>query len=737
MNDKPPREIIKRITVLMPSRPSSADDGGSKDRVITDFNEAGEEPLTKRRLCILKFKEIEYIITQRIRALTTQVAQHPPVVNRLTVDHLVTGSSLKEGNQERVKNSDIIIAYIGNSDVFGDSVNIIYEMALRNVLRPELILLGELESEEVLNERVGFYLSQYTLVNAEWSRDDEVFQTELKLAKDTQHYALDDYDCPIPELLRMTIDKGAAQQLEDKLKTNITNVIKDPPNPEFLTKFIEQLDPQKLVSTSTCYLPSSVVRVTFEAQVQGKNHYTPDQLIELTVCDYNEDFENIYGFRKQSNDKNFRVDDEFLFAQLEKFINPVDLEEFGKDQEILFESIVYRPGVGMASVPLRINERHPLPAYRNKEYLPITILRKSIGDPRLVHSYLLLVVYAQVGLWRQKIIELVPKPKRLRAVPTIFDESVLRCSLDPDQIPANWAGRVLYLGEEGARAWLGVIGDPSYTLAIASDSAFKLRQMRREALEQVRPEIETLVSLGPGDGELDQDIVDTLTNRLPKVRYIPVEISSGLLAMSVQKLKRNVDIPVAILGDFETGLRQVEQALDEYDCRPKPVLFSLIGGTLGNLDRAGSGFLDGFSRHMQPGDGLLLDVPLAGPAWSAAADPRMAKDHFNDPFRRFLAGGVARLNKDVSTAAYKSWFDERIECDYAPSNVMEGTQVITIRDRPTGRTLLRFNRYNWDSLLSWLVGRGFVIRYARNSLSSPRDVFGMGVVLLEQMEQGS
>ena len=45
----------------------------------------------------------------------------------------------------------------------------------------------------------------------------------------------------------------------------------------------------------------------------------------------------------------------------------------------------------------------------------------------------------------------------------------------------------------------------------------------------------------------------------------------------------------------------------------------------GNLNHAGTLFLDGISEIMQSGDALLFDVFLAGPAWSAAADHAPAR----------------------------------------------------------------------------------------------------------------
>jgi hypothetical protein len=75
-------------------------------------------------------------------------------------------------------------------------------------------------------------------------------------------------------------------------------------------------------------------------------------------------------------------------------------------------------------------------------------------------------------------------------------------------------------------------------------------------------------------------------------------------------------------------------------------------------------------------------------------------------------------------------YDERIECVFSEDGAIAGTKVITVRDRSTGVVVLRFRRYDWESIGRWFEAEGFDVASAMCSLSSPADKFGMGVILL-------
>jgi hypothetical protein len=311
----------------------------------------------------------------------------------------------------------------------------------------------------------------------------------------------------------------------------------------------------------------------------------------------------------------------------------------------------------------------------------------------------------------------------------IADNQLLRYSLSQSPVPLDWSSRSLYIGDDGKRNWMGVLQEENYPLH--RQHSYSLETNRLAALEKVCPR--TMVSLGPGDGQHDIELVRALKVKQTEMVYIPVEICQGLLELAIANLQDHVDIPVGLLCDFEADQPMLHDALAQHAHRP--ILFSLLGGTLGNLDLGESHFFARMRKLMQPCDTFLLDVPLAGPAWTAHEDPRMDKTKFTEGFKRLLAGGLKHRDPGLRAETGLGWFDERIECLVSDQPSIAGSKIISVRDRITGGVLLRFCRYHWSSVRRWFQTEGFEVGFAESSLSSPEDKFGMGVILLAKNEQ--
>ena len=135
------------------------------------------------------------------------------------------------------------------------------------------------------------------------------------------------------------------------------------------------------------------------------------------------------------------------------------------------------------------------------------------------------------------------------------------------------------------------------------------------------------------------------------------------------------------------------------------------------------------------GDALLLDVPLAGPGWNAADEPRLRVEAYSHAFRRFVIAGVARQfpgqrgDLPEQAADVASAFAERIQLNLEHDD-STGAEVVSIRDRQSSHTVLDPRRYRWESMLRWFGEHGFRVAFAECSLASDQDKFGMGVVLL-------
>lgn len=304
----------------------------------------------------------------------------------------------------------------------------------------------------------------------------------------------------------------------------------------------------------------------------------------------------------------------------------------------------------------------------------------------------------------------------------VFDKVVAKAEKEKN-IPSNWASRALYFGYKGANNWLCVVNEPNYPLR--GEDCFNLHKNRKDAIRGMTPK--TLVSLGPGDGKDDIEIIDVIKSSEYQIQYIPVDISIELLKLTIANISPYVDVLIGVQGDFEGGQEYIYQVLSKH-ARP-PILFTILGGTIGNLDLDEIHFFDGFKKLLSDGNYLLFDVPLAGPSWNEEDEPRLNIENYSVGFRRFLRGAASQWNSTSTEQDLNYDFEKRIGVFLACENHLKA-KTIKIFDKNKNRIILKLRRYDWHSLLDWLQQFGFKIIFSRSSISSDKDKFGMGVVLL-------
>jgi hypothetical protein len=305
-----------------------------------------------------------------------------------------------------------------------------------------------------------------------------------------------------------------------------------------------------------------------------------------------------------------------------------------------------------------------------------------------------------------------------RPVEIVADGRITRIDCGAAPVPEGWVSRALYVGVTGARNWLGVVGEPNYPLR---DLARYNLAANRSAAVQGR-QTSTFVSLGPGDGLSDLEILRGLSGP-GALRYIPVEISLPLLQRAIANLRPHAEVPVGIHCDFEDSRDFLAETVRVY-ARP-PTLFGLVGGTVGNLDQGEAQLFAWVRTILDTDDSLLLDIPLAGPQWTSSAEPRLNPRAYSSAFRRFLGGTIDPQDPEAAAAT----FEQRVQLSLM-HDAETCAEVITVADRVSQRRVLTFRRYRWEPILSWLRSQGFTVVFARSSIASDADEFGMGVVLL-------
>jgi L-histidine Nalpha-methyltransferase len=117
----------------------------------------------------------------------------------------------------------------------------------------------------------------------------------------------------------------------------------------------------------------------------------------------------------------------------------------------------------------------------------------------------------------------------------------------------------------------------------------------------------TLIELGSGSAVKTRLLLEAFLRRRPALRYVPVDISRGILEESSLELLAaypGLEI-LAVAGEYQEGLRYLETEVDG----PKLILW--LGSNIGNFERAeAAAFLRRVRETTAGGDALLVGIDL-------------------------------------------------------------------------------------------------------------------------------
>lgn len=229
-----------------------------------------------------------------------------------------------------------------------------------------------------------------------------------------------------------------------------------------------------------------------------------------------------------------------------------------------------------------------------------------------------------------------------------------------------------------------------------------------------------LVSLGPGDGEVDIRLLRRLRSDLGIASYRCVDFSFELLEYAVRRIVASgaVDgLPVRALCANFLGFDGSAVHGDDVD------LLLLTGYTIGNYDEAR--LLAGIERWMRPGDFLLLDGRLHGflgieAGLSSEQRSVLVRGYDNPASNRFAFGPA----ETVTTAracdvAFEYRIGRFVTTVPGALNVVTGCAGLEARMRLTGETVAREHLdlgsatvYDFESLRDWLAASPLRLRFA-------------------------
>ncbi len=176
-------------------------------------------------------------------------------------------------------------------------------------------------------------------------------------------------------------------------------------------------------------------------------------------------------------------------------------------------------------------------------------------------------------------------------------------------------GRYLYSSDPGAKNWIQLCRDPMYRHH-SETANFWRSSAGREIAGRVRQKIGSndfdYVSLGPGNGQKDLDLITYWLGAGADLYYYPYDISLPLVSQAVRRVCEKTSRPAAsrlhikaVLADFS----ELATMREVFHHRENPNVVALLGNSLGNLaqDR---GFLHDLRSSMSPSDILVIEVRL-------------------------------------------------------------------------------------------------------------------------------
>jgi hypothetical protein len=371
--------------------------------IIMPFGGEDEE---KKRRFILKFKRLQYL-TENLRVdLVRRNLPNIPVQFSASV-FLTNVGEIASSNFQAIRDADILFCLISESNA-----TVTYELAIRNLLRDELVIFVDGRPEELL----PFYLKGMAYIVPSTMVNNRVNDVIEEIVKDKTIDLSFDSTNPFPIKLTEEINRYD-NELRIEIYKSLNKVLNQKPRRQpYIIDIMREFDPEYLLSNgkTTTYLPASVVRIKWNAKSRPFGSYLKEEKDgDPVVCDYNEHFLKLYDYNippkgpHSEDSQEFTLDD--LLEQLKEsdIVETDDFDKFISDQNELTEKIVYGNSFSNAEVPLRLNGRHSVPEYRNKAYLPILVTKRIVGQVDRPHTMYLLVVYMDVTRVPQECVPLI------------------------------------------------------------------------------------------------------------------------------------------------------------------------------------------------------------------------------------------------------------------------------------------------------------------------------------------
>ena len=294
----------------------------------------------------------------------------------------------------RLARSNVVVALLSEHNV-----NVIYELGIRNLHRPETIMLVNRELADDGREPIPVYLKE-SAYNV-FSDADET----ITAAFDAHQADVDWQTTQLTPEAATAID-AADRDLRETLEQSFQELVDNPPRwPQTMNEVARNRHPDGFLQGWSTYLPTSIVRIDWKRRSDNLSYHPDDMDGAPVVADANYLFRQIFHIENVNLGPDYPSDVTFenLMSRIEPYVDERDYTDFLTEQAQLLKWIVFDNGQASAEVPLRFKGTgngddgalHPNKEIRGKVYLPCLTAKTTIGDPEHPHTTYLLVSFIE------------------------------------------------------------------------------------------------------------------------------------------------------------------------------------------------------------------------------------------------------------------------------------------------------------------------------------------------------
>jgi len=355
--------------------------------IMTSF---GGRSAEGRRLAVIQFLRIRFLIENHLQVRTRRAAG----VSEELVSYEVSAVYCSQGEiQPRVlrhlREADVVLGLLTASNP-----NVIYELAVRSILRDEMVLVTAEDVE----------LPMYFNCTATIPLCDAQHESHANLERDLGALASSENpplsfnsDDSIPDAIRRIVDYyDAVGPLRSRLQAAFQEIEDGQVRrQQFAWEVMRKLEPSELAGSWIQYYPSSVIQVEWSGRSGPYGHYLPRDVVgEAHVCSCNRRFLDLYNIAELPANPHI-LTRQFLLDRLRGRVSDGDLDLYDKDQQRLVQQIVFENSIAYAEVPIRFEPN--VPNFAGLCFKPILVGRTIVGAESRNHRMYLHVIYIEVS----------------------------------------------------------------------------------------------------------------------------------------------------------------------------------------------------------------------------------------------------------------------------------------------------------------------------------------------------